>query len=256
MKAYYNDVDPFCCKVLRKQISLGNLPPGNVDERDIRDVTADELKGYGHVHLFAGIGGFPLGFMRAGVPDDWRIVTGGFPCQDISNAGKRVGIEGRRSGLWSEFARVVREIRPSVVVVENVAALLGCNGGGLAEFSETWPESGLMLNGRCYRRALWVRHTHVKECFSLPTPTKSDGGVGEILCTTIPDQVTGKPRKVNANGQTWSAGLGRLFRIATEKPLHPIFSEWMNGFPTDWTELGHAATPSSPKSPNGSAAGS
>ena len=69
--------------------------------------------------------------MRAGVPDDWRIVTGGFPCQDISNAGKRVGIEGRRSGLWSEFARVVREIRPSVVVVENVAALLGCNGGGL-----------------------------------------------------------------------------------------------------------------------------
>ena len=125
MKAYYNDVDPFCCKVLRKQISLGNLPPGDVDERDIRDVTADELKGYGHVHLFAGIGGFPLGFMRAGVPDDWRIVTGGFPCQDISNAGKRVGIEGRRSGLWSEFARVVREIRPSVVVVENVAALLG-----------------------------------------------------------------------------------------------------------------------------------
>jgi len=52
------------------------------------------------------------------------IICGGFPCQDISNAGKRIGIGGARSGLWSEFARIVRDLRPRVVFVENVAALV------------------------------------------------------------------------------------------------------------------------------------
>jgi DNA (cytosine-5)-methyltransferase 1 len=52
------------------------------------------------------------------------VLCGGFPCQDISQAGAKVGIGGTRSGLWSEYARLVRELRPRYVVVENVAALL------------------------------------------------------------------------------------------------------------------------------------
>ena len=52
-------------------------------------------------------------------------ICGGFPCQDISNAGKQAGIEGERSGLWSEYARLIGELRPRVVFVENVSALLG-----------------------------------------------------------------------------------------------------------------------------------
>lgn len=112
--------------------------------------------------LFAGVGGFDLGFERAGMvckwqveidefcrrvlakhwPDarrhddvrtfpptdaeDWRVdvICGGFPCQDVSQAGKRVGIDGRRSGLWSEFRRIVCLLRPRVIVVENTAGLL------------------------------------------------------------------------------------------------------------------------------------
>ena len=50
------------------------------------------------------------------------LICGGFPCQDISSAGKRVGLSGARSGLWYEFARIVGELRPSWVVVENVAS--------------------------------------------------------------------------------------------------------------------------------------
>ena len=53
------------------------------------------------------------------------VICGGFPCQDISTAGKGAGIEGSRSGLWSEYARLIGEIQPRFVIVENVSALLG-----------------------------------------------------------------------------------------------------------------------------------
>lgn len=115
--------------------------------------------------LFSGIGGFSLGLERAGMrtiafcEQDERCVTvlnhhwpgvpvfpdvrtltgeqlrdaglvpelicGGFPCQDISPAGRRAGIEGERSGLWSEFARLIGEVFPRFVIVENVATLVG-----------------------------------------------------------------------------------------------------------------------------------
>jgi DNA (cytosine-5)-methyltransferase 1 len=53
------------------------------------------------------------------------ILTGGFPCQDLSLAGKRAGLkDGTRSGLWSEFARAIQEIKPRLVVIENVRGLL------------------------------------------------------------------------------------------------------------------------------------
>lgn len=58
----------------------------------------------------------------AGIVD---VVSGGFPCQDISNSGEKAGITGERSGLWSEMSRIISEVRPRFVFVENVAALLG-----------------------------------------------------------------------------------------------------------------------------------
>ena len=113
--------------------------------------------------MFSGIGGFAFGLERAGmntvafceqdkfcqavlrkhwpeVPiyDDVRTLTanrlasdgisvdvicGGFPCQDISTAGKGAGLAGERSGLWWEFHRLIAEIKPEWVIVENVAAL-------------------------------------------------------------------------------------------------------------------------------------
>lgn len=55
---------------------------------------------------------------------EW-ILAGGFPCQDISFAGKGAGLDGARSGLWYEYARLIGEIRPRYAIMENVAALLG-----------------------------------------------------------------------------------------------------------------------------------
>jgi len=51
------------------------------------------------------------------------IITGGFPCQDISFAGRGAGLEGKRSGLWFEFARLIKEIQPKYAIIENVSAL-------------------------------------------------------------------------------------------------------------------------------------
>lgn len=109
--------------------------------------------------LFSGIGGFDLGLERSGMRVVWQsevdpyasavlrkhwphvpnhgdvrsirgdtvelvdVLCGGFPCQDISVAGKGAGIDGERSGLWREYARLIRELRPRWVVAENVPAL-------------------------------------------------------------------------------------------------------------------------------------
>lgn len=53
------------------------------------------------------------------------VVSGGFPCQDISAAGKGAGIDGERSGLWAEMARIIGEVRPKFVLVENSPMLVG-----------------------------------------------------------------------------------------------------------------------------------
>ncbi|PHJ69743.1 DNA methyltransferase, partial [Nostoc linckia z4] len=68
---------------------------------------------------------------------DNLIISGGFPCQDISSAGKGAGINGENSGLWREYARMVCEIRPALVFVEN-SPLLTSRGLGtvLKDFSE------------------------------------------------------------------------------------------------------------------------
>ena len=88
------EIDPFCRKVLAKHW------PDVRRYEDVRTVGADELK-----------------------PVD--LVAGGFPCQDVSIAGKQAGIkEGTRSGLWSEYYRVICELRPRFVLVENVPGLL------------------------------------------------------------------------------------------------------------------------------------
>lgn len=63
------------------------------------------------------------------------ILTGGFPCQDLSLAGKRAGLkDGTRSGLWSEFARAIETIKPRLVVIENVRGLLSATADSNLEY--------------------------------------------------------------------------------------------------------------------------
>jgi DNA (cytosine-5)-methyltransferase 1 len=63
------------------------------------------------------------------------ILTGGFPCQDLSLAGKRAGLQdGTRSGLWSEFYRAIQEIKPKLVIIENVRGLLSAKADSGMEY--------------------------------------------------------------------------------------------------------------------------
>jgi DNA (cytosine-5)-methyltransferase 1 len=119
--------DPFCRRV------LGKHWPGVPCHPDVRALVADTDVSNGRGRAAAGRlsaaagagggegGGGPVVPVRVPSVD---VLCGGFPCQDISVAGRGEGIDGARSGLWGEYARLIRDLRPRYVIVENVAALL------------------------------------------------------------------------------------------------------------------------------------
>jgi DNA (cytosine-5)-methyltransferase 1 len=90
------EIEPFCRRVLAKHW------PGVPCYEDVRELTADRLR-------------------ADGISVD--LICGGFPCQDISLAGRGAGISGARSGLWREYARLIEDFRPRFVIIENSPAL-------------------------------------------------------------------------------------------------------------------------------------
>jgi DNA (cytosine-5)-methyltransferase 1 len=132
--------------------------------------------------LFAGIGGFDLGFERAGMQCKWQVeidpycqrvlakhwpnvrrwddvrtwpqpdtervdvICGGFPCQDVSDAGHKIGITGNRSSLFAEIVRIAGSMGPRFVVLENVAALLN---RGMGEVLGALATSGFDAEWEC-----------------------------------------------------------------------------------------------------------
>lgn len=153
---------------------------------DVRELNADTLR-------------------RDGIEVD--VITGGFPCQDISTAGKQEGIkDGTRSGLWSEIARLVGDLRPKFVVVENVAALL--NGpserpgawfgrvlGDLAErgYDAEWENIPAFLMGAPHRRErIWIvaypkeeRRTETGKLRSGKSPKRVSGSRQKVVLAHI-----------------------------------------------------------------------
>ena len=90
---FCSDIEPYCQKLYAK------LFPDSIQLGDITKIKAEDL------------------------PDGEWIITGGFPCQDISIAGNGEGLNGARSGLWFEYWRLIRDLRPKFAIMENVGAL-------------------------------------------------------------------------------------------------------------------------------------
>jgi len=119
--------DPWCLEVLARHW------PQTERVTDVRDVLRDTVRaeragGTERDSIGAESGG---GDDREGGrgADGIDLIYGGFPCQDVSVAGKRAGLGGERSGLWFEFERILSELRPRWAVIENVPGLLSSNKG-------------------------------------------------------------------------------------------------------------------------------
>jgi DNA (cytosine-5)-methyltransferase 1 len=221
-----------------------------------------------HGSLFAGIGGFDLGFERAGIKTVWQVeidpfcrkvlerrfpdvqrikdvkevgsdtervdvLSGGFPCQDISNAGSFAGIDGPRTGLWREFVRVIGALRPKFVVMENVPALLvrgmGDVLGGLAScgYDAEWEVVPACLFGA----------PHTRERLFIVAYPETFGLIGrriiwpsaERLETRGCDQDLLRPWSLEPKFSRVAYGVpGRLDRVgAIGNAIVPQIAEWI-----------------------------
>jgi DNA (cytosine-5)-methyltransferase 1 len=162
VSAYHNENDPFAAAWLENIIAAGIIPAGDVDRRSIVDVHPDDLKGYSHVHCFAGIGGWAIAARIAGWPDDREIWTGSCPCQPFSEVGKRTGFADERH-LWPSWFRLIQKRGPATIFgeqvpeaikfgwLDNVAADL--EGEGYAFGSAVL--SGCVVEARQERERLW-----------------------------------------------------------------------------------------------------
>lgn len=119
MKTYYNEFNPYAAAALRQLISDGVIAEGDVDERSITEVKADDLKGYTQCHFFAGIGGWSIALRKAGWSDERPVWTGSCPCQPFSSAGGKRGKEDERH-LWPIWNKLVSECRPAIILGEQV----------------------------------------------------------------------------------------------------------------------------------------
>ena len=124
MTAYYNEHEPYAAQWLRNLIAAGHIAAGDVDARDIQDVTPDDLTGYTQCHFFAGLGGWSYALRLAGWPDDRPVWTGSCPCQPFSAAGKRSGTDDARH-LWPEWFRLIDVCRPPIIFGEQVSGVGG-----------------------------------------------------------------------------------------------------------------------------------
>lgn len=260
--------------------------------------------------FFAGIGGFDIGFEQAGfttkfqcevepfclsilkqhwpnVPKWGDITTlqnatipvsdvwvGGFPCQDLSLArmGQREGLRGTKSRLFHEFAGLVRESKPRVLVLENVAGLLSSHGGN--DFSillQTLAELGYSvgwrtLNSRYFGVPQSRQRVYIVGCLGdrrgpgaiLFEPERSAGGVeegrpnGKKPASTLPaivGDISGDGPVIQAvayclyatsarhTGTDWSRNYACYPKSGRIRRLTPAECEGVMAFPANWTKL-------------------
>jgi DNA (cytosine-5)-methyltransferase 1 len=171
------EINPYCCSVLSK-----NWPDVPIHD-DIQTYTAS-VKSF-------------------------DVITAGFPCQDLSTAGKQAGLRGERSGLFYEIMRLVRDIQPQFLVLENVANLVShANGETFQEvlyqiaqagFDAEWAVIPASDVGACHRRArIWI--------VAYPKRQRSDeGATGEGLRRK-------RQEEMPQLGATWFNGSRELSR--------------------------------------------
>jgi DNA (cytosine-5)-methyltransferase 1 len=164
----------------------------------------------------------------------WRgivdVVSGGFPCQDISAAGKGVGIDGERSGMWGEMARIIHEVRPRYAFVENSPMLtsrgLGRVLGDLASmgFDARWGVLGAADVGANHQRdRIWIlakwrgqlphtQHNRIRRWEQQQESIKKENGKMAYSCDEGLQRYRDKginEKSIEQERVTWSGVIGR-----------------------------------------------
>lgn len=197
------EIDPFCRRVLKKH--WPDVPTAH----DIKDLRVSSACGL----LFDG----------GEVEIDARsidVICGGFPCQDISVAGKGAGLAGERSGLFYELARLVGELRPRIVILENVSGLLSRGlGDVLGElatlgYDAEWHCIPASAVGAPHRRdRIWIvahaqsseRRSDASSCRRVErkqrvSQGKESSGGSEQRCKNVPDTIRNELRQQSRRG--------------------------------------------------------
>ena len=222
-----------------------------------------------HGSLFSGIEGFGLGAAFAGIKTLWSceyedyqasiikknfgedheinrdirtysnptfvdIISGGFPCQDISVAGKGVGIVGERSGLWAEMYRVIREVIPRYIIIENSPAL---TISGLEQVLCDLSKIGYNAEWQCISNYAFG-YPHKRERLYLIAYSNKIGLQGDVC----------KCGSINSIFKQWTSDTSVGYTCAKrilEIPAHSIVRN-DDGFP-DWSHrvgsIGNAVNP-------------
>jgi len=190
----------FCEKDEKAQLVLKKHWPDTPVYGDIKELTHERLQSDGIV------------------PD---IITGGFPCQDISAAGKGKGIIGERSGLWSEMFRLIRDVRPTWALVENVSAL---RSKGLALVLQDFCSVGYCAEWHCIpasavgaphqRDRVWI--TAYRNTDSEGQPVVSEHGEASGLQEHVANTKRGRCGK---NGE--QRGVEEIYGSGTHAKLPP-----------------------------------
>ncbi|WKV98427.1 DNA cytosine methyltransferase [Pseudomonas sp. H22_DOA] len=170
----------------------------------------------------------------------WRglvdVVSGGFPCQDISVAGNGLGIAGERSGLWRQMARITDEVRPRYVDLENSPLLVGRGLavvlGDLAEmgYDTRWGVIGAADLGAPHQRdRIWLIAEDTRQ-----TMANTGGEHGKGI---LPAALTRRSGADRSNDR-----LDHAVMALDGGHLNPEWAEWLMGWPIGWTDLRPLAT--------------
>ena len=157
---------------------------------------------------------------------DKLTISGGFPCQDISASGKGCGIAGKKSGLWFEMARIIREIRPAAVFVENSPMLAT---RGLEQVLASLAEMGMMQNGVCW--ALDSSDTPLSETVF--------GYWGNISRTMAGWMTPGTSKEAHLRSTYGAQKQSLVCQMLRKLDLWPtvLLVELLMGWPPQWTAL-------------------
>ena len=231
------EINPFCRKILKTHWPFVPIFP------DITTIHKEDLKALPRID----------------------VIAGGFPCQDISVAGKQKGITAKRSGLWKEFVRLINEIRPKYAIIENVANLRST--GLIRVLQDLW-EIGYDAEWHCIpasafgaphrRDRIWIiAHPACIGKVGLSVrKEKTESALGDSCKNaTNPDcqrlqrcrgfeEISPICTQEQIGMYYCSRGIKQWSKEPLEAPrlkderLNPDWVEWLMGYPISWTDGG------------------